>query len=491
MPRLSVRRLLCGLLLLVLAGPGLAATRSAAAQSTADLVVEPYTFHADDGRTVEAELGRFRVPENRRDGGDRTVELAFVRFPSTNPDPGPPIVYLAGGPGGSGTGTAEGTRFDLFMAMRDVADVIAFDQRGTGLSERPPDCPHRWQYPSDRPGTREAILASALDGARACAAYWRAEGVDLAAYNTAESADDLEALRRVLGVDRLQLWSISYGTHLALAALKRHPGSIARVVLAGVEGPDHTVKLPSDQQRLLEAIDAIAAADPRLRTTPRLLDAVATVLARLEAEPVVVPLGGAPEAPDSIAIGAFDVQWATAALLGSPEYSLRLPALYAEMLAGDFSNVAWIVQDLRGGGFRAMPYAMDAASGLSAERAARLERERRETLLGDAINLPFPAVIDALGVPDLGPAFRAPVETDVPALFISGTLDGRTPVSNADEVRAGFSNSAHLVLENAGHSDPLFLSSPRIEAVMRAFLSGEPVADERVVVPLPLPLEEQ
>ena len=80
-------------------------------------------------------LGRLTEPENRRSPNGKTVELAFVRFKKTGTSPGTPIVYLAGGPGGSGIAAAQGTRFSLFMAMREFGDVIAFDQRGTGSSK--------------------------------------------------------------------------------------------------------------------------------------------------------------------------------------------------------------------------------------------------------------------------------------------------------------------------------------------------------------------
>ena len=46
-------------------------------------------------------------------------------------------------------------------------------------------------------------------------------GIDLNAYNTSESAEDVELLRRALGADRIVLWAHSYGTHLALAVLRR------------------------------------------------------------------------------------------------------------------------------------------------------------------------------------------------------------------------------------------------------------------------------
>ena len=76
-----------------------------------NLTIEPFTFQTANGRTVEAERGTFMVPENRQHDTGKRIKLAFVRFKSTNPNPGSPIVYLAGGPGGSGSGTARGARF--------------------------------------------------------------------------------------------------------------------------------------------------------------------------------------------------------------------------------------------------------------------------------------------------------------------------------------------------------------------------------------------
>jgi pimeloyl-ACP methyl ester carboxylesterase len=111
----------------------------------------------------------------------------------------------------------------------------------------------------------------------------------------------------------------------------------------------------------------------------------------------------------------------------------------------------------------AMSFMMDCASGLTAARAEQIRREAKETLLEDRANLIFPDICEVWKAPDLGDSFRTPVRADVPVLFISGTLDARTPVSNAEEYRAGFPNSTHLIIEGAVHSDPLFLSSPKIK----------------------------
>ena len=96
----------------------LSITPVAAQLKAGDLKLKPYTFTNGAGEKTESEFGTLLVPENRSNPQSNLIELAFVRFKSTSKTPGPPIVYLAGGPGGSGIFTATGSRFPLFMALR-------------------------------------------------------------------------------------------------------------------------------------------------------------------------------------------------------------------------------------------------------------------------------------------------------------------------------------------------------------------------------------
>ncbi len=300
-----------------------------------------------------------------------------------------------------------------------------------------------------------------------------------------ESADDLMDLRRVLGVERIALWGISYGTHLAFATLRRHGEHVSRAILAGVEGPDHTVKLPSADQRLLEEIARRVNDDPfAAEEFPDLLGSIETLLARLEAEPARVELLHPQLGPTEVVVCKLDAQRAIAASLRGPSRFARLPLAVKRALDGDLDDLAGQIPPMRRLRLDAMSAATDSASGISPDRLARFERERAGTLLEGAINFPFFAVREGLGVEDLGDAFRGPLESDVPTLFISGTLDGRTPPENAEEIRSGFRNGVHLVLDGAGHGDPLFLSSPAILETMLAFLRGEPVADRTIELPV-------
>ncbi|HJS23863.1 MAG TPA: alpha/beta hydrolase, partial [Pyrinomonadaceae bacterium] len=411
------------------------------------------------------------------------IELAFVRFKSTAKNPGPPIVYLAGGPGGSGIFTAKGSRFPLFMALREIADVIAFDQRGTGYSKPNIGCFDRLAVPLDVAPTREAVIKELRENSRRCAFYWRdIQRVDLTGYNTNESADDLEDLRKALGANQISLWTISYGTHLAFATMRRHPKSIHRAILAGTEGPDHTYKLPSNIQKHLEDLAALIKADPEIgKDKPDFLGLMKSVFDRLDAQPETVEITDPQtKLKVKVIVNKFVMQFIVANNIGTT-VTARFPALFYRASKGDFTNPAqvWLNQSRSEIG-SAMSYMMDCASGQTAARRERIDREARSTLLADFSNLPFPDVCEEWKAPDAGDEFRSPLRSDVPVLFISGTLDARTPVSNAEEYRTGFSNSTHIIIEGAVHSDPLFLSSPKIKEGMMEFLRGQPVTVTKI-----------
>jgi pimeloyl-ACP methyl ester carboxylesterase len=455
-------------------------------QKAGSLKIKPYTFENSKGEKTAAEFGTLLVPEKRSDPQSNLIELAFVRFKSTAKNPGPPIVYLAGGPGGSGIGAATGSRFPLFMAFREIADVIAFDQRGTGYSKPNLGCYEQMSVPLDVPPSRELALKELRENAKACMEYWRdIQRVDLTGYNSNESADDLEDLRKALGVPKISLWGISYGTHLAFATLRRHPESISRAILAGIEGPDHTYKLPSNIQQHLVDLAAVSKADPQIgREIPDFLGLMKSVFDQLDAQPQTVEITDQrTKQKVRVIVNKFVMQYIIGNNIGTT-VTANYPALIYRASKGDVTNPAqvWLNISRQGIG-SAMSFMMDCASGQTAARREQIAREAKGTLLEDLFNFPFPEVCEEWKAPDLGNEFRSPLNSNVPVLFISGTLDARTPVSNAEEYRKGFTNSTHLIIDGAVHSDPLFLSTPQIKDGMMEFLRGQPVTVTRTVAP--------
>jgi pimeloyl-ACP methyl ester carboxylesterase len=189
--------------------------------------------------------------------------------------------------------------------------------------------------------------------------------------------------------------------------------------------------------------------------------------------------------PVDVIVTKFMVQFLVGQNMGFARDVSTVPALLYPRSRGDYTGVTQAMLAFEGIPLLpAMTFMMDCASGASAARRARIDREAGETVLGGVLNLPFPAVCQAWGAPDLGPAYRAPVTVATPTLLVSGTLDGRTPVSNGEEVLQGLPNGTHLLLENGGHDtiDDWFTIPTYKDAVV-AFLSGQPVPTTRITLP--------
>ncbi|HET9275301.1 MAG TPA: alpha/beta fold hydrolase, partial [Gemmatimonadales bacterium] len=205
---------------------------------TQALVFEPVDIEVRDGMRVLAEQGTLVVPLRHAEPNGAVIRLRVVRFAAHPGASGPPLLYLSGGPGDSGVGDLQAFPAPLLDSLRANGDVLALDQRGTGLSEpRVPACPAGPALPLDRPGNPALDLPLFQRHASACVAHWKRQGIDLRAFTTDENADDVEALRRARGGGPIALLAGSYGSHLAFAVVRRHPGSVARIALFGIEGP--------------------------------------------------------------------------------------------------------------------------------------------------------------------------------------------------------------------------------------------------------------
>lgn len=447
------------------------------------LVFEPYTLQTKAHGAIPAEIAVLEVPRRHSEPDGPRMGLKVVRLRATGGDGrSAPVVYLAGGPGGSGIDTARGPRWPVFDQVRREADVLLLDQRGAGLSEPPPECPHETRFDDGQPLQRDAALAALQATAAKCVEFWRQAGVDLGAYTTAESADDLDDLRRALGVPRISLWGMSYGTHLALATVRLHGEDLERVVLMGTEGPDDTLKLPLSSDALLQELTPLARRDG----FDDLAGSAKRVLQALREQ----PRQGRSRMHDGrqVTIGEFDAQILIANTLGQRHTQQWLPLILREAERGNYDPLADLVLIVRAqfAQYPAMGLAMDVASGQSPQRLARVEAQARESLFGDALNFPFPAIGNGLGLADLGESFRGPLRSDVPVLFISGTLDGRTPPANADALRPGFSHGRSLLVRNASHHHELWTGNPAIARSIVDFLAGRIVNDAELDVPPPV-----
>jgi pimeloyl-ACP methyl ester carboxylesterase len=162
------------------------------------------------------------VPLDRAGVDPGTIDLRLGRAGKAG---GPTLMYLSGGPGGAGLSemlSVVSTLPELESRFR----LIGYDQRGTGRSGLLP-CPRLENDPHLRDTGAAEDCANRI-------------GVARRHYTTADSVQDMEAIRAELGVDKLTLFGISYGTELAIQYARTYPQHVQRLILDSVVDPDDT-----------------------------------------------------------------------------------------------------------------------------------------------------------------------------------------------------------------------------------------------------------
>ncbi len=445
----------------------------------------------NDGQKVQAFEGSIQVPENRNNPESRLIPLHYLRFPATGKHPGPPIIYLAGGPGGSGISTVSypGFRFPLFMALREFGDVIALDQRGTGKSQTAPKCTST-QSISPVEVMSEALLTKHFRlAATECAEFWSSEGVDVLGYTTVESVRDLEALRQHFNAEKLTLWGISYGSHLALASLKMMPGKIGKVIIASAEGLDQTVKLPARTDAYFARLQLAINQQPRAAEAyPEIKALMQRVHQQLDENPIRVTLPQEGAESTEFLFQRIHMQGLAARMIADPHRGVpKMLELYDALDRSDTGMLPAIIE--RAGlnneyiSFDVMSFAMDIASGVTEQKLALINQQAEHALLGRMLNFPMPQlnrVIDGL---DLGDEFRQYPKSDVPTLLLTGTLDGRTYIKSQLEATRGLTKLTRVMVQNGGHN--VFMLSPQVTGVIQNFMRDEELETTEIEFQLP------
>lgn len=475
-------RLQHALLISLLCGISAFAVRPAQAQTA---TVTPETFALKDGRTITVERGVLMVPEDRENPASRRIPLTWLRFKSTNPNPGAPIVYLAGGPGGSGIDTVRMSpgRQPIFLALTAVADVIALDQRGTGASNIIPPCAGTAAFDTSKTLNEENWSAYYKTTLVKCVAEWRAAGVAVEGYDTVQSADDIEDLRKALGAEKVSLWGISYGTHLALATMRRHPDAIDRVALASAEGMDQTVKLPAATDAALARIGETAVSKAVLGDEP-LPTVMRRVHSRLDAEPATLAVTPPDGRSASFRADSFVFRTFAGGIAKNPSGIGRLAGLYAALDAGQYDAIAPMVHDAflsEPIGLYGMSVLMDLSSGVSADRLKAIADQAPNSLLGHTTNFPMPQMQGVVPGLDLGADYRAEIVSDIPTLLFSGELDVRTPLEEQAGATAGLRKLTRIEVRGGGHD--LFEAHPAVPVMLADFFSGKAVASGDLMIP--------
>ncbi|MBD2703900.1 alpha/beta fold hydrolase [Spirosoma sp. BT702] len=445
------------------------------------------TFKLSNRDSVAYEYGLLKVPENRKVTGTCDIELAVVRLKAKNPTTHSPILFLSGGPGQSGISYIEEDYFQaLIFDLQDDHDIILLDQRGSGRSTPSlgfplPDADNKTIFLDEK-----RAIKLHKEAAAAGLAYFKKMGIDIRGYNTVQNAEDLNDLRIALKTKKLNLLAYSYGTHLALALAREHASCIDQMVLIGTSGPNHMHHLPFTYDNQLVRISALVAQDSAINGyVPDMMALLKSQLKKLEAHPIVIPIKDQQfKKVVHVPIGKFGLQLILRLDTGDSNDFIYFPAMLYGMQQGDYRILQRYVErryNQFNGRYGSGISAMRQASGATSDRYAQINSQGKIAVLGNSVNTPD--IYGGWQHIDLGDGFRTLFKCDLPTLFISGTLDSNTPVSNVDELLPWFSKARQLSVENAGHEDML----PNTEVQKEIIRFFRKLGPSRRSIPLPKP----
>jgi pimeloyl-ACP methyl ester carboxylesterase len=189
------------------------------------------------------QCAKVRVALNWDHPSGRKIKLAVIRHLASRPGERIGSVFInPGGPGGSGVEAVRNGGAGLDTAFGGRFDIVSWDLRGSGRSTKVSCFANgrkrarfwgRTPIPTTRAKSRR-FLPKTIAFARRCGAR---NGRLLRHLSTADSARDLDYLRRLVGDRRLTFYGASAGTLLGQTYANMFPGRVRAMVLDGVVDP--------------------------------------------------------------------------------------------------------------------------------------------------------------------------------------------------------------------------------------------------------------
>jgi pimeloyl-ACP methyl ester carboxylesterase len=416
----------------------------------------------------KARCGKLMVPEDRRGASARTISLSVAIVPAASSQAkADPILWLAGGPGDDAI-----TEIPMALAGKLNADrdVIFMSQRGTYSANPRLTCDpvDRWaaetlNMPYDAKETGSAYSAATLK----CRGELTTLTSDLGAYNSLESADDIEALRNALHIAKWNVYGISYGTDLALTYMKLHPGGIRSAAIDGVFPPPLAGGVAA-WQSAGEGINAVfKACSEQTACRKRYGDIAATwrrLVLKYEASPKTVAVE-VPEHSGKVKVklsGGMLLQWTVSP---GTHIAAKVPAFIDALAHGDPAPIAstWAAPKLDPAGIGVLgnglfsgvacgewvPYETEASVVAAGRRAFPTFPL---SILKNAPNLPFMREnCRVWSVPKVASVVRSVTRSSIPTLVINAQYDGQTAASFGAYVARTLSNSVVVTVPNVAH----------------------------------------
>lgn len=451
--------------------------------------IEPCACPVQFDSNFHTRCGYLLVPENRTKNNSKTIKVAFIVVQSNNPlKKKDPLLYTAGGPGGSSLGWARGASQHSIINDRDC---IAFEQRGTRYS-----VPNLWSSElSDviKESYRENLNKDSMVivGVKRYKKALEAKGIDLSGYNTDETVADIDDLLTTLHIDSVNLWGGSYSGGLMLAVLQKDSSKVRSLIL---DSPLPTF-VPIDEDEpanFNEALNILFRHAAEDSADKKLYGDL-----KEKFRQYFTSIGGKVFTIPYVEKGTNDtlhIEYTRNDLLDVIENTISdpltlkdVPFIVTEMIKGNhYPYIKHSLDDLfeygRGpSGMRISVYCADQTAYHS-EKVLEELYNVYPYMKGYHINDVYKAMCDCWNVPPINPSTKEPYYSDKPALVADGEMDNACRPLYIDMIHHYMPNSQRLLFTNRSHIVGGGLLEPFINEFLEHPYTPIKISNKNVVV---------
>jgi len=435
-----------------------------------DFFYQPDVYPAYEFR-FRSHSGIIIVPENRSKPDSRLIEIPFIQIHATGDNVSEPIFYLNGGPGDPNINS-----YHFVNNLIEHHDIVLVGFRGVEgsviLNLREID-----EFFANMLGdlTEKSTLDLMAEAYAKGAKRLHKEGIDTDGYIITEVLSDVDLVRKSLGYNKINLFSASYGTRLAMIYDWMFPNIVNRSAMISVNPPGRFEWRPEIMDQHLKYYAELYKKDS-IHGNPKI--DIAEIIRKNSRE--------IPKSWMFIPITKGYVLMSTFIMLYSTDTAPKLFDAWIAADNGDWSGIAMLSLSMDFMLADALLWGDIASKASSADYNFDPELDLMKEFMPENSIIGAPGSllgIGALGWPAklIPDSLRTVQYSDTRTLLINGNIDVSTPEQfGRKELLPFLKNGTQIIISEAAHTPDIFgKQRPALDYMLKKFFKTGIVDDSK------------